>query len=76
MHKELALLREECPEGLRIVEVDVFKDKETAEPYGVKVIPTQVFLAASGVEFDRHQGFLARSEIRDRFDGHGLRCSP
>ncbi len=76
MHEELALLRAECPSGLGVEEIDVFKDEAAAAKFGVRVIPTQIFLDGAGRELDRHTGFLARAEILTRFARHGVRCGP
>jgi thioredoxin 1 len=67
MHEELGELRRECPDGLEIEIIDVFRDEAKAKPYDVSVIPTQVFLDKDGKEIDRHIGFLARAETRERF---------
>jgi thioredoxin 1 len=46
-----------------VVFIDVWKEPEAAREYGVSVIPTQLFLDASGDELFRHQGFYSREEI-------------
>ena len=74
MHQELAKLREECGDSIAIKEIDVWRDTEAGRRYGVNVIPTQVFLDGDGREIDRHVGFLARSDIRNRFAQRGLEC--
>jgi thioredoxin 1 len=76
MHEELALLREECGASIAVEEIDVWRDQEAARRFDVRLIPTQVFLDAEGRELDRHTGFLARAEIRERFAAHGLECQP
>jgi len=47
--------------------IDVWKYPEQAEPYGVQLIPTQVFLGPDGVELFRHQGFFSAEDIRARW---------
>ncbi len=74
MHDELALLREECGPGLAVEEINVWKDEAAGRRYGVSVIPTQVFFDAQGREVDRHVGFLARADIRQRFAERGVEC--
>ena len=74
MHEELAQLRQECGASIAVQEIDVWKDEQAGARFGVHSIPTQVFLDASGREFDRHTGFLARAEIRQRFAQRGLDC--
>lgn len=76
MHAELGLLRSECAKGPQITEVDVFTDEALPTRYGVTIIPTQVFLDASGAEFDRHEGFLPRADILQRFASKHLGCQP
>ena len=47
------------------------------EPYGrkfgIRVIPTQVFLDADGKEFYRHEGFFLASDIRKMLAEHGVK---
>lgn len=51
-------------EGLLTVEfVDVWKNPAAAEPYGIKLIPTQIFFAPDGTELFRHEGFYSREDI-------------
>jgi thioredoxin 1 len=44
---------------------DVWTDegKPFAEKYGIRVIPTQVFLDKDGKEFFRHEGYYPKDEI-------------
>ena len=48
---------------LEIFFVDVRKDYDTAQKFGVYVIPTQVFLDKNGKEIHRHIGFYGYEEI-------------
>lgn len=57
--------------ALDIEVVDVRKDPEQARLYGVKVIPTQIFLDREGNELFRHQGFYAREEILAKWNELG-----
>ncbi len=43
--------------------VDVWKAPDEAQPYGIRMIPTQIFYAADGRELARHEGFISREEI-------------
>lgn len=45
----------------RMVYVD--KDKDLFQQYKIMLIPTQVFLDASGQEVERHIGALSREEV-------------
>ena len=50
--------------GVMTVEfVDVWKNPAAAEPYGIKLIPTQIFFAPDGTELFRHEGFYSREDI-------------
>jgi thioredoxin 1 len=51
---------------VKVVFHDVMKDRTISQQYGIKLIPTQVFLDSSGNELMRHEGFLAEQEI-DKF---------
>jgi thioredoxin 1 len=50
---------------VKVVFHDVWKEdqKKYATKYGIKLIPTQVFLDSSGKEFSRHEGFYPEAEI-------------
>jgi thioredoxin 1 len=74
MHEELAQLRTECGTSIAVEEIDVWRDEDAARRYDVSVIPTQLFVDADGHEIDRHVGFLARNDIRERFAKRGLEC--
>lgn len=74
MHEELAQLRKECGTSINVEEIDVWRDKEAARRYGIKVIPTQILFDSKGREVDRHVGFLARAEIKQRFAQRGFAC--
>lgn len=43
--------------------IDVWKRPDAARPYGLRVIPTQIFFAADGTELFRHEGFFGRADI-------------
>ncbi|MBU2501291.1 thioredoxin family protein [bacterium] len=50
--------------GVMTVEfIDVWKDPTAATPYGIRVIPTQIFFSAEGTELFRHEGFFSREDI-------------
>jgi len=48
---------------LQVDFVDVRADAEAAKPYGVTVIPTQIFYDPSGKELFRHQGYLSKEDV-------------
>jgi thioredoxin 1 len=48
---------------LDVIFIDVKKDHNTAQRFGVYMIPVQVFLDKNGNEFHRHVGFYSYEEI-------------
>jgi len=54
---------------------DVWKpdQKEYISKFGVRVIPTQVFLNKDGKEIFRHEGFFPEAEIDKLLQKHGLK---
>jgi thioredoxin 1 len=59
--------------GRLVVEmIDVNRDRDLARPYGVRLIPTQVFLSAEGKELSRHVGYISRENILRRWKEHGV----
>lgn len=59
---------------LKVIFYDVWTDnhRRYAEQYGIRIIPTQVFLDEKGREFFRHEGFFPEAEIVKLLNGHGL----
>jgi thioredoxin 1 len=64
-------IEEEYKGIVKVVFHDVWTDKgrKDAEPYNIRVIPTQVFLDENGVEFFRHEGFFAKEKIVELIEG-------
>ena len=57
---------------VEVVFHDVLKDRSKAQEYGIKLIPTQVFLDQSGKEITRHEGFFPEAEIDKILAAQGL----
>ncbi len=54
--------------GVMAVEfVDVWKNPDAAKPYGISIIPTQIFFAPDGTELFRHEGFISREDILSKW---------
>jgi len=68
-------IEEKYGEQVKIVFYDVWKSdqKKYAQQYGIKLIPTQVFLDENGKEFFRHEGFYPEAEIDKLLQGKGLK---
>ena len=58
---------------IEIIFYDVWKDRRPAQQYGIKLIPTQVFLDESGKEILRHEGFFPEAEIDKFLQAQGLK---
>lgn len=60
---------------IKVIFYDVWKDdqKKYAKKYGIKLIPTQIFLDAGGSEFHRHEGFYPEGEIDKILQKRGLK---
>ena len=56
--------------------IDVWKFPEAAQPYNIRVIPTQLFLAPDGTELFRHEGFFSREEILSKWTELGYATGP
>ena len=57
--------------------IDVWKDPRAGKPYGIRLIPTQVFFDRTGRERFRHEGFFSREEIERIFkDSLGVALRP
>ncbi|MBK9472900.1 MAG: thioredoxin family protein [bacterium] len=56
-------LKQDYAGSLTVDFIDVWKDPTAAQPYGIRVIPTQIFFAKDGTELFRHEGFFSREDI-------------
>lgn len=66
-------LRADCAGRFEVVFIDVWADPAAAEPYGINLIPTQIFFGADGKELWRHEGFLAKADILAKWDELGVK---
>ena len=56
-------LKEEYKGRLEVTFIDVWKDPAPGRKYGIRAIPTQIFLTPDGQELFRHEGFLSKVDI-------------
>lgn len=56
-------LNKRYPDSFSVEYIDLRKDSEAADRYGVKLIPTQIFFDGKGKELFRHEGFFSADEI-------------
>ena len=59
----LAGLKVEYAGRLDVEFIDVGENPDATRKYGIRLIPTQVFIDASGKELSRHEGFMAKEDI-------------
>ena len=62
-------------EQVKVTFYDVWtpEQKPFAKKYGIKLIPTQIFLDEKGKEFFRHEGFYPEKEIDKLLQGKGIK---
>ena len=59
----LAELTRDYADQFTVVFIDVWENKDAGEPYGIRMIPTQIFYGADGKELFRHEGFYSKKDI-------------
>jgi len=64
-------LRTDYAGRLEVEFIDVWKQKEKAQEYGIRVIPTQILYDPDGNELMRHEGFFSREDILAAWAQHG-----
>lgn len=72
MEPVLQELRQEYAGRFQVEFYDVWQHPEYKERYGVRMIPTQVFYSADGKELWRHEGFMAKEDILDKWKELGV----
>ena len=74
MQPVMKAVEEKYGNQLEVIFYDVWKpeQKKYAQEYGIKLIPTQVFLDEDGTEFFRHEGFFAEENIDSLLQSKGL----
>ena len=56
-------IAQEYKGSIQVVFYDVWKTPKYAKNYGIRMIPTQVFIDKKGEELFRHVGFFAKKDI-------------
>jgi len=72
MRPILAELTQEYAGQFDVAFIDVWEDRTAGEPYGIRIIPTQIFFAADGKELFRHEGFMAKKDILAKWKELGV----
>ncbi len=75
MQPVMKAIEEKYGDQINVIFYDVWKEdqKKYSKQYGIKLIPTQVFLDSNGKEFHRHEGFYPEAEIDKILQGKGLK---
>jgi thioredoxin 1 len=75
MQPVMKAIEEKYGEQVKVIFYDVWtkEQKPYAQKYGIKLIPTQVFLDEKGKEFHRHEGFYPEKEIDKVLQSKGLK---
>lgn len=75
MQPVMKAIEERYREQIEIIFYDVWtpEQREYATQYGIRLIPTQVFLDSTGTELMRHQGFFPEKEIVEFLNSQGLK---
>lgn len=73
MEPVLESIREKYGDQIEVVFHDVKKNRDIAEKYKIRIIPTQIFLDADGNEIHRHIGFYPEAQIDEFLQTQGLK---
>lgn len=63
----LAALREEYEGRLLVEFIDVVRNPDAKAPYAIRMIPTQILYDTTGAEVWRHEGFIAKDDLKALF---------
>ncbi len=63
----LEQLRKDFSGKMTVTFVDAWKNRQEANNYNVRMIPTQIFYAPDGRELYRHTGFFSRHDILNKW---------
>ncbi len=77
MQPVMKAIEEKFGEQVKVIFYDVWtkEGKPFGTKYGIKLIPTQVFLDENGKEFFRHEGFYPEAEIEKLLVKKGVKPS-
>jgi thioredoxin 1 len=68
-------LKKEYAGRMNVEFIDVWVNPDAAKPYGIEVIPTQIFYDADGKELFRHVGFFGKEDILGKWKELGVDIS-
>jgi thioredoxin 1 len=78
MQPVMKAIEQKYGEQINVIFYDVWKSDQShyAEKYGIRLIPTQVFLDDGGKEILRHEGFFPEKDIDAFLQSKGLKPLP
>jgi thioredoxin 1 len=76
MEPVLEGLRRDYAGRMDVEFIDVNKNPRLARSYGIRVIPTQIFISADGKELYRHEGYSSREDILASWGDFGVTFQP
>ena len=56
-----------------VIFIDLRYDREAAQRFGIRAIPTQIFFDKNGKEISRHIGFMSEAAIVTQFQSMGVK---
>lgn len=68
-------LKREYAGRLQVEFIDVWRNPDAGQRYGIQMIPTQIFYDAEGRERARHVGFIGKEDILAKFHDLGVDLS-
>ena len=72
----LESLSQEYRSSFTVEVLDVRKNPALGQEWAIRVIPTQVFIDATGAERFRHEGFMSKEAILKKWKELGIEVSP
>ncbi len=72
----LETLAEEYRGSFAVEFIDVRRNPDAGQEWGIRLIPTQVFLDADGEELFRHEGFMGKKTILAKWQELGFTPRP
>ena len=66
-------LQKEYAGKVKVEVIDINENRQEANKYKIRVIPTQIFFNAKGEEVYRHEGFMPKEDIVQVFREMGVK---